>query len=308
MKVIPKANSYSEIPFSSMLHDMVRFLKAPLQAGDSLSTDGYTIINLGDVSGDKALVVKGEDPRPTVAIDSLLAPEYALTDISIPFAFNSNATNDFDVATRSPEICKISQSRIVLSGAGKCELVVKPGPDPKFKNSKTFNFTFEIRDNRTEATAKNLYYQDTSACHTIGVNAVLQVNRDGAWVDYLPAQGWEKVATCRSTHPQQPWLITELPSNIQYRWRLFAPGWTTDFFSPVGVAPLTAADLEAKKKADQEAERLAAEQKAKAEAEAKLKAEQLAAKKKITITCTKGKLTKKVTATSPKCPAGYKKK
>jgi hypothetical protein len=30
--------------------------------------------------------------------------------------------------------------------------------------------------------------------------------------------------------------------------------------------------------------------------------------KKITITCIKGKLTKKVTAVKPKCPAGYKKK
>jgi len=31
-------------------------------------------------------------------------------------------------------------------------------------------------------------------------------------------------------------------------------------------------------------------------------------KKKVTITCVKGKLTKKVTAINPKCPSGYKKK
>jgi hypothetical protein len=30
--------------------------------------------------------------------------------------------------------------------------------------------------------------------------------------------------------------------------------------------------------------------------------------KKTTITCVKGKTTKKVTAVNPKCPAGYKKK
>jgi hypothetical protein len=30
--------------------------------------------------------------------------------------------------------------------------------------------------------------------------------------------------------------------------------------------------------------------------------------KKTTITCVKGKLTKKVTAVNPKCPTGYKKK
>ena len=38
------------------------------------------------------------------------------------------------------------------------------------------------------------------------------------------------------------------------------------------------------------------------------KAKQEAAKKKTTITCVKGKISKKVTAVKPKCPAGYKKK
>jgi hypothetical protein len=35
---------------------------------------------------------------------------------------------------------------------------------------------------------------------------------------------------------------------------------------------------------------------------------QAAAGKKVTITCVKGKTTKKVTAVSPKCPIGFKKK
>ena len=66
-------------------------------------------------------------------------------------------------------------------------------------------------------------------------------------------------------------------------------------------------EAEAKAKAEAEAKAKAeAEAKAKAEAEAKAKAE--AAKKKITITCVKGNLTKKVTAVKPKCPNGYKKK
>jgi secreted trypsin-like serine protease len=49
------------------------------------------------------------------------------------------------------------------------------------------------------------------------------------------------------------------------------------------------------------AEKAAAELKAKQEAEANA-----ATSKKTTITCIKGKLTKKVTATKPKCPTGYK--
>jgi hypothetical protein len=55
-----------------------------------------------------------------------------------------------------------------------------------------------------------------------------------------------------------------------------------------------------------------AEYQANQEAKAKVATDKVAAKlgqdKKSTITCTKGKLSKKVTAISPKCPAGYKKK
>jgi hypothetical protein len=70
-------------------------------------------------------------------------------------------------------------------------------------------------------------------------------------------------------------------------------------------------EAEAKAKAEAEAEakiaadKTASELKAKQEAEAKAKAEAL---KKVTITCVKGKLIKKVTAVNPKCPAGYVKK
>lgn len=90
---------------------------------------------------------------------------------------------------------------------------------------------------------------------------------------------------------------------------------------------------EAELKAKQEAEaKAAAELKARQDAEAKAAADKVAAEKiiadaeseaakiiadakakaaetkKTTITCVKGKLTKKVTAVNPKCPKGYKKK
>ena len=73
-----------------------------------------------------------------------------------------------------------------------------------------------------------------------------------------------------------------------------------------------AAELKAKQEAE---ERAAVELKSKQEAEAKaaaeLKAKQeadakAAALKRTTITCVKGKLTKKVSAVKPKCPSGYK--
>ena len=79
-------------------------------------------------------------------------------------------------------------------------------------------------------------------------------------------------------------------------------------------AARVAAELKAKQEADERV-RIEAELKAKLEAEAKaaaeLKAKQeadakAATLKKTTITCVKGKLTKKVTAVKPKCPSGYK--
>jgi hypothetical protein len=79
-------------------------------------------------------------------------------------------------------------------------------------------------------------------------------------------------------------------------------------------AARVAAELKAKQEADERV-RVEAELKAKLEAEAKAEAElkakqeadaKAAALKKTTITCVKGKLTKKVTAVKPKCPSGYK--
>ena len=64
IRVIPKENQYSSTPFSNTLHDNVRFLKAPLQPGDSLVINGIRIINVGDKNQDKALITTGADPRP----------------------------------------------------------------------------------------------------------------------------------------------------------------------------------------------------------------------------------------------------
>jgi hypothetical protein len=66
-----------------------------------------------------------------------------------------------------------------------------------------------------------------------------------------------------------------------------------------------AAELKVKKEEETKA---AAELKAKQEAEARAAASKVVTKKKTTITCVKGKLTKKVTAVKPTCPPGYKKK
>jgi M6 family metalloprotease-like protein len=149
--------------------------------------------------------------------------------------------------------------------------------------------------------------------------AKLQIFQNQSWKDFKASNGWAKFEECGSNTSSdvwKPYFIGELPSNVQFRWSLdWSPtfSWTsTSAISPLTQEDRKAADLKAKQeaeakaaaelKAKQEAEAIAAaELKAKQEAEAKA-----ASLKKSTITCNKGKLTKKVTAVKPKCPTGYK--
>lgn len=71
-----------------------------------------------------------------------------------------------------------------------------------------------------------------------------------------------------------------------------------DLLAKQAAEAKAAAELQAKQEAEA---KIAAELKAKQEAEARA-----AALKRTTITCIKGKLTKKVRAVKPKCPSGYK--
>ena len=156
-----------------------------------------------------------------------------------------------------------------------------------------------IKD-RSDAVQNNTFYKDETACHSIGINAELQGLVDGKWVSVAETKGWDKPANCSVTHPVQPWTFATLKEGLELRWRF----WVVNQFEVYGPQFRAAPTTEAK---------AAAELKAKEEADAKAAAEKAirdkaAATKKVTITCTKGKLTKKVTAVKPKCPTGYKKK
>ena len=105
------------------------------------------------------------------------------------------------------------------------------------------------------------------------------------------------------------------PMNIEITANLAASsGSASTAPAPVPSTTATAIDQAAADAAlKAAADKAVADLKAKEEADAKAAAEKAirdkaAATKKVTITCTKGKLTKKVTAVKPKCPTGYKKK
>jgi nucleoid-associated protein YgaU len=151
----------------------------------------------------------------------------------------------------------------------------------------------------------------------------LQTSKSGVWVDVKNAEGWISI----NDNCYQPWTIYRPDKGEYLRWRLADPLGSWEVFSPSILETTSIREgeiLSAQQKAEKAAElkakqdaaaKAAAELKAKQEAEsqaaAALKAKQkaaalAAAAKKTTITCVKGKLTKKVTAVKPKCPTGYK--
>jgi hypothetical protein len=80
---------------------------------------------------------------------------------------------------------------------------------------------------------------------------------------------------------------------------------SADYQAKLEADALAASELKAKQEAAAiAAAKLVAE--AKIEAERRLAAVKVPTMKKITITCVKGKLIKKVTAFKPKCPSGFK--
>jgi hypothetical protein len=148
------------------------------------------------------------------------------------------------------------------------------------------------------AKAKGTYYQDDS-CHADRTRAIFQIQVKDLWQNFKEAEGWVINSNCPTATPRQPWITAELDSKTKFRWKVSADGWIDDWYSKVGISAITQADKLAMEKAAQV-------WKAKEEAEAKSKAE--ATRKKTTITCTRGKIVKKITAINPKCPKGYKKR
>jgi hypothetical protein len=117
------------------------------------------------------------------------------------------------------------------------------------------------------------------------------------------------VGDCQSDTFRLTYMKSTSPSNLL--------GATTNLANALASVTAEVADRFTREmQIKQEAEaKVLAEQKAKQDAEAKAAAElkgkqdadaKVATTKKSTITCTKGKLTKKVTAIKPKCPSGYK--
>jgi hypothetical protein len=155
---------------------------------------------------------------------------------------------------------------------------------------------------KAAATTNTLYFD--LGCHARGVNAELQMFSEGSWKSVAVALGWDAGTYCPMTNPVQPWTIAELPTETTLRWRFWVPGQFdlngNQFKSLVKATPVPT-PTDPPKPVVTATPSPTPWPTAKPQGEVNVTI-------KRSITCQKGKLTKKVTAINPKCPRGYKKK
>jgi ribosomal protein L21 len=143
--------------------------------------------------------------------------------------------------------------------------------------------TAELEKIRAQAIVDGTYITP-GGCHVLGINAALQSqDSNGNWSVSTPATGWiPSDAACPKTHTHQPWAVSKVEEGTNLRWKYWGANW--EVFGEtfiwrnlvsVGSAPASIA-------------------------------KPIVKAANITITCTKGKRSKKVTAVKPSCPTGWK--
>jgi hypothetical protein len=167
------------------------------------------------------------------------------------------------------------------------------------------NARLALESQRRSAEINGSFYKDLTGCHARGINAELQILTNNQWSSYAVATGWDEASNCPSTNPVQPWTIAEIAEGSTLRWRFWVVnGWDVNSSTfkanskPVVVpSPTPTPTPETSLSPSPTATPTAT---ATSTTTAAVRA------RKITITCFKGMLKKKVTALQPKCPKGYK--
>jgi hypothetical protein len=169
-----------------------------------------------------------------------------------------------------------------------------------------------------------------AGCHGLpsktGEQAEVQAKQqDGTWKKVSSVVHWDIVSNCPPSDPIRWWAIIDTPNNSIVRWKFwigkapaFYPAEFTFTNEKILAQAKAEADAQSAKVAQAKAEadtRMAEEARKSMESElfnikdqltsAKAQLEKLTNK---TITCVKGKSTKKVTAVNPRCPSGYTRK
>ena len=88
------------------------------------------------------------------------------------------------------------------------------------------------------------YLQDTSGCNSKGVTGTLQIEKEGAFVDFMGITNWIQTSNCGSTvNSLQPYVLARLGSGTKYRFKYQAAGWDRDYFSQIYTKGKTVPEL-----------------------------------------------------------------
>jgi hypothetical protein len=154
--------------------------------------------------------------------------------------------------------------------------------------------------NRFEISKKNGTLIISDGCHASGINAELQMKVGDDWIVIATSYGMvASDSSCPNTNPSTPWTAVDVKDKNLLRWRYWSPGnWDvlgTPFIysKPILATPSPSQTISAKP------------------TPTPTRISTSPSPKKLgsilkTITCYKGKISKKVTSKSPVCPKGYK--
>ena len=267
------------------------------------------VLGLGDIKPDSGVVSIQNDPFSANA--TVLPLRESDVGMMRQLYGESTCASTFTPAYKAAAELKAKQeaeAKLAAELKAKQEAEAKLAAELKAKQEAEAKLAAELKAKqeaeaqlireREEAVRSNTFYKDIQACHSIGINAELQILNDGVWKPLVQAKGWDPSSNCTGNQPVQPWTTVSFDNSEQFRW-LRWHFWIVGQWDVVGNQFQSLMSTEAK---------IAYELKAKQEAEAKAASAKAQAMKKTTIICAKGKLIKKVTAVKPVCPAGYKKK
>lgn len=150
----------------------------------------------------------------------------------------------------------------------------------------------ELEKIRLQGVAEGRYLL-LEGCHAPGINAELQFqNSDGNWVLDTPAMGWlPSESNCPKTHTTRAWAVTKSDEGSLLRWRLWSSSWEVygDVFNWARPIQLQIESLLPSETTTQQS-----------------LIPKAPTPKRFSITCVKGKQTRKVFTTKLKCPSGWK--
>lgn len=232
------------------------------------------------------------------------------TNNQVRISFGESALTNLKKAKAKSEAVKLEKAAAELKAKQEAEAQKQKEAEEKAAAELKAKQEAEAQllKERQEAILANTFYIDSQYCHSVGINAELQVLTEGTWLPLAQPKGWVAIPSCPNSQPVRPWTIVNLQNSEQIRWLRWR-FWVDGKWNVVGNQFQSLVSTQAKAEALARViaqAKAAAELNAKQEAEARAKAE--AANKKVTITCVKGKAVKKVTAVKPTCPKGYKKK